>query len=208
VLQLACGLISRGGIVSGGALDHADDRIRQIGPQIAEPPADALRMSGFQRIDRAALHRYRAGEQEEQQDAETVDVGGHDGVVPVKQFRRHEQRRAGEHRRPGVVRHRLGTAEVHQDDPAAGLAHDVVRLDVAVQQTCRMQGGQRAAQVAADSGHLVRAHGAAVADDRGQRLPFDELHPDPDVLVVLIRAIDGDDVGVPDAREIARLRQR
>ena len=65
-----------------------------------------------------------------------------------------------------------------------------------------MQRGQRAAQVDADAGHFPRAHRTGVADHRGQRLALDELHPDADLLVVLIGAVDDDDVGVADAGEV------
>ena len=105
-------------------------------------------------------------------------------------------------------RQRLRPAEVHQDDSAAELAHDVVRLDVAVQQAGGVKRGQRAAEIDPDAGRLARTHRSGNADHRGQRLALDVFHPDSDLLVVLIGAMDDDDVRVADACEVARFGQR
>ena len=66
---------------------------------------------------------------------------------------RHVEGRPGE-----VARHRIVDAgqilagtEIHQDDAAALLAHHVVRLDVAVDEPCRMDGGKCAAEIEADA---------------------------------------------------------
>ena len=53
----------------------------------------------------------------------------------------------------------LSRAEVHQHQPAAGFAHDVLRLDVAVDQPGAVHRGHGAAQLAPDQRGLARAEG-------------------------------------------------
>ena len=99
--------------------------------------------------------------------------------------------------------HRPAGAEVHEDDAAALLAHDVVRLDVAVDEPLGVDGGERAAQRPADDDRLVGAVRAARVDLGGQRPPVHELHPQADPAVVLVGAVHDDDVRMLDAGEEA-----
>ena len=99
--------------------------------------------------------------------------------------------------------HQSAGAEVHEDDAAAFLAHHVVRLDVAVDQPLGVDGGERAAQRPADDDRLVGAVGAARVDLGGQRPAVHELHPQADTALVLVGAVDDDDVGMLDAGEYA-----
>ena len=59
-----------------------------------------------------------------------------------------------------------------------------------------------------DARHFARAHRAPLRHRIGQRLSLDELHPDADLLLGLLGAVDGDDVGVADAGEMLRFGQR
>jgi hypothetical protein len=103
---------------------------------------------------------------------------------------------------------RLRAAEIHQHRAPAGLAHHVVRLDVAVQQPGGVEGGERAAEIDADAGHLASAQRPGVADHRAQGPPFDAVHPDADAALVLVGAVDRHHIRVPDPGEVAGLAQR
>ena len=68
-----------------------------------------------------------------------------------------------------------------------------------------LQRRERSAQIDADTDDFPRAHRAALVHDVRECLPLDVLHPDADLPVDLLDAVDGDDVGVMDPREVARL---
>ena len=95
----------------------------------------------------------------------------------------------------------LAGAEVHQDDAAAGLAHDVLRLDVAVQQPGAVDGRERGADVEADERGLAGAERSACLTSLVERLAAHELGPEADPAIVLLGAVDLDDVLVPQPRE-------
>ena len=126
---------------------------------------------------------------------------------PSNNFGRHEQRRAGERRQAARVRG-PHAAEVHQNDASADLTHDVVRLDVAVEQSRSMKRRERPAQIDADtatSRALIVPRSRTIV---AQRLPLDELHPDADLLLDELGSVDGDDIRVAHAREMTRLVER
>ena len=190
-----------------GGPEHSGERVLEfagggdISPQdrhASRARRSARSMSGNRAADRAAasaarvcaartsaarpLDRQAAGEEIEQQHAEAVDIARW-RMPGCPRTARAPCRAACPTDLgvlPGVERPRA--AEVHQDDAPADLAHDVVRLDVAVQQAGGVERRQRAAQIDADAGHFARAHRPALADHRGERLALDELHPDADLL--------------------------
>ena len=89
-------------------------------------------------------------------------VGARSGV---EQLRRHVARRArhiGELIGIARLRREPARAEIHQHDAAAGFPHDVLRLDVAVQQTRGVHGAERRGHVRADARRL-RARSAGPA---------------------------------------------
>ena len=120
-------------------------------------------------------------------------------------------------RRPGEIVHRPGMpaaaieveilagAEVHQHRPPALFAHDIVRLDVAVQQAGAMHRGQRAAQVQTDQRGFTRAEGPVRAQQLGERAPLDQLHPESDAAADVIRPVDGRHVRMADCAPAAAL---
>ena len=69
-------------------------------------------------------------------------------------------------------------------------AHDVLRLDVAVQQAGGVNGRQRRAQVQADQRRFRGTERAARLDDLLERFAAHQLHPQADAAVVLLGAID------------------
>ena len=95
-------------------------------------------------------------------------------------------------------------AEVHEDDASAVFAHDVLRLDVAVDEAGAVHGGKRAAQIARQGSGLARAERAVRCSQRLERPAADELHPQADAAVADVGAMDGDHVRMADAGERAR----
>ncbi|ESU46197.1 hypothetical protein P376_5825 [Streptomyces sp. HCCB10043] len=91
----------------------------------------------------------------------------------------------------------LRDPEVGEHDPVAGAEHDVVRLDVPVQDADRVGGRQRVEDREADPGRLAGVQGAfleAVAERRAAH----QLHDDPRLAVLDHHVVDGDDGGVVD----------
>ena len=62
-------------------------------------------------------------------------------------------------------------------------------------ETGAVDGGDRAAQLAADERRLARAERPLRLEDGLERPPLDELHPQADAPVVLFGAVDRDDAG-------------
>ena len=176
-------------------------------PEIAQSNPAAGDVCGTNLGQRGSLNRQSSRKQIEQQHAETVGITRRGRRVPFEQFGRHVKRRSRQ-LCGGVPFNRTGAAEVHQHDAPADFAHDIVRLDVAMQQASRVERRQGAADVDADAGHFTGAHRSALLHDLGEGLPLDELHPDADALLVLLCAVDGDDVWMVDASEMLRLRPR
>ena len=126
----------------------------------------------------------------------------------LEQLRRHVERRARQRGARLARIERARPAEVHQHDAPADLAHHVLRLDVAVERpaACSADSARhRSMPMPATSRALI---GPRCATACGQRFSLDELHPDADLPVDLLRAVDGDDVGVADAGEMLRFGQR
>ena len=61
----------------------------------------------------------------------------------------------------------------------------------------------RAADLDADGHDLRFAEAGALFEDLLERLALHELHPQADAIGDLLRTVDGDDVGMADAREQA-----
>ena len=141
-------------------------------------------------------------DQVEQQHAQAVQIALHRGALAAEDLGREVERRADE---PIGARQLFAGAEIHQDDAAAALAHDVLRLDVAMQQAGAVHRRERRTQIEADEGRLAGAERASRLDGLLERLAAHELHPQADAAVVLLGAIHLDDVGVAHAREPARL---
>src|SRR6185436_14915362 len=97
---------------------------------------------------------------------EAVDIAPYRSRLALEQLRRHVQRRpcdAG--RLAGGLGRRLGPgAEVEHHDAAAGLAHHVRRLDVAMNEAGVMDRGESPTQALADDGRLLRAHRTVIPD--------------------------------------------
>ena len=116
-------------------------------------------------------------------------------------FRGQIERRAGD--RGGlhgfVVLEQQAGAEIHQHEPSALFADDVLRLDVAMDEAGGVDRRQRPAQVLAEQRRLAPAEGALPLEQLFEGVAADELHPQPDAAVVGVDAVHGDHVAVADA---------
>ena len=96
--------------------------------------------------------------------------------------------------------------EVEHLHVAVGADHDVLGLDVPVDDAGGVRGGERARHLPADVDR--RRERLRALDERAQRPPVDELLDDEELAVRrLADFVDGDDVGVVEGRGGARLAQ-
>ena len=152
---------------------------------------------------RPPRNRIFPGHDVEQEHAEAIDVGARRGWRSCEQLWSHIDRRAGQAAaRHGRLQLLTGT-EVHQDQSPAVFAHDVLRLDVAMNQSGAMHGGDRAAQLRQDRRRFAGAEGALLPDEILERAPLDQLHPYADAAVDAIGAVDRDHMRVAHASQEA-----
>src|SRR5262245_15796960 len=88
------------------------------------------------------------------------------------------------------------------------VTHDVLCLDITVEQTRLMNRRQRPADLHADLDHVGHRERADVAKLLFQRRAMNELHPYPDHVVNAVGTVDGDDIGMADAGEQPSLVDR
>ncbi len=96
-------------------------------------------------------------------------------------------------------------AEVGQHRAPVCIAHHVVRLDITVYQTGPMHGCQRISQIDPDANRSIDVEGSTLTQLLFERRSMDELHPDADLSVDTLGAVDGDDIGMTDARQQSAL---
>ena len=140
-----------------------------------------------------------------QQHTEAIEIRPLAGRRAVENLRREVQRRSGEIGQrvpPGPIDFASGP-KVHQDDASAVFAHDVLCLDVAMDEAGRVKRRQRAAQVDPDQRGFPRAERSALLEQLLERRTAHELHPQADALLVDRHAVHGDNVLMMHAREQA-----
>jgi hypothetical protein len=109
--------------------------------------------------------------------------------------------------RRGLARlEELREAEIEDFDLAVLVQHDVLGLEIAVDDPLLVRLGQRARDGPRDAQRLGDAEPAA-RHLRLQRGPLDELHRDVDAAVDLADVVDGGDVGVSHRRGGPRLAE-
>ena len=191
------------------ALDDVDEAFRQVRPQVVQALALAAIVHPPQLGQRPRDVGIRAGDEVEQEDAEAVDVALRRGVGAGEHFRREVERRAGDRRglHGFVVLEQQAGAEVHQHEPAALFADDVLRLDVAMDEAGGVDRGQRPAQILAEQRRFAPAERALSLQQLFEGVAADELHPQADAAVVGVDAVHGDDVAVADAGQEAAFVQ-
>jgi hypothetical protein len=100
----------------------------------------------------------------------------------------------------------VGEAEVHDADAVVAVDHDVVGLEVAMDEAGGVGGGDPAGGVLEGAQELGPAAGLG-AGPGVEALAGDELHGDPDAVDVGADVVDGDDVGVGELGEGLGLAQ-
>ena len=153
-----------------------------------------------QLLQRRGNDRKGARHEVEEHDADAVDVALDRRLLAAEDLGRQVERCTNEAAGTGEV---FAGTKVHQDDATAGFAHDVLRLDVAVQQPGVVDGGERGADVEADERGLARAERSARLDDLVERLAAYELGPEADPAIVFLGTVDLHHMLVPQAREAA-----
>ena len=102
----------------------------------------------------------------------------------------------------------MARAEVHENDAPAGLAHDVLRLDVPVEKARVVHRAERLREVGGDGRDFVRIESAALGQELLERPPLDEFRPDTDGIADIFGAVHCQHVLVTDACEEARFVYR
>ena len=118
----------------------------------------------------------------------------------LEDFGREVGRRARHCRGIGIVMEFVTGAEIAEDDAAARFLQDVLGLDVTVDEAGAMHGRERAAQLDADAGNLLRRERSALGELGLERPAFDELHPEAGAAVDALGAVDSGDVRMTHAR--------
>ena len=145
------------GIALQRAFDNPDKTRWQIGPAIGQRcplPARVHRGDGVKRL---AFDGIPHGHEVIQEHAEAIDVAGDGGGLTVENFGRQIERSPDQPRfRQQVIRPDLAGAEIHQDDAAAGFAHDVVRFDIAMEEARLVHGRDGATDIDPDERRFLR----------------------------------------------------
>ena len=161
-------------------------------------------VQGGDRVKRRTFDGIPAGHQVIQQDADTVDVAGDRCGMAGKQLGSQIQRRPDHSRvTQCIFGSSLAGAEVHQHDAAAGLAHDVLRLDIAMKDASFVDRRHGAADIDADERSLVTAEQSSCSKQSSQRQTLDPLHPQAEGSLVFIDSVHRDHVRVAHAGEQA-----
>ena len=188
-----------------GLLDHLRERQRQVGARVEQRPAGAPGVRRAQAIEIRAVDGVLRREQIEEQHADRVDVARDRRRLSRQELRRHV---GGGAARPGQGTAGVREPEVHQQDPAALLAHHVAGLDVAVDESRGMDCARCPADVEPDQRGFAWAKGALQGQKVRQRRALHEVAPEADPPVVLVHTEDRDDVRVSDPGHRPRLGQQ
>ena len=190
-------------------LDGAPEFIGHIGPHIGQLFDITGTMGRWSVFQRPAGHGMRGGEKMKQQHAKRIDVARLRRRATGEHLRREVQRRT---RVIAVARRRelqiMARAKVHENDAPAGLAHDVLRLDVAVEKAGVVHRGERLREVGGDGHDFVRIQSASLGQELLERTPLDEFGPDADGIADAFGAVHRQHVRVTDACQEARFVDR
>ena len=93
---------------------------------------------------------------------------------------------------------RLGQAKIHNQDAARLFAHDVLRLQITVDDAHIVCGGQRPAHLLDDNDCFMGRKLGSLVEDVGEILAIDILHGDELYAFCFAQVIDTNDVAVGD----------
>ena len=161
------------------------------------PFLGALEQAGHHAV---GLVGHLAGQQLIKDQAHREDVGTLVEILAQGLLRRHVVHGADQGAGLGhaVAFEGAGQAEIHHQHPAGLVAHDVLRLQVAVNDACAVRGFERAAGLLHDLDRFLGSKFSLLLHQAAQVLTLDELHGDELHAVGLAQVVDPDDVLVGD----------
>jgi hypothetical protein len=166
-------------------------------------------MRHHQVADRVALHRIVVGHQVVQQYAEAVDIAGNRRLGARQQLGCRIDRCADDPplRSAGVGAFLAGP-EVHKNQPSALFAHDVLSLDVSMNETRAVNSSQGSTELVADNASLSGAERTMALEHSLESEAANEFHPETDTAIVFTSAVDRYDIRVVHARQCSRFVQQ
>ena len=200
------------GILAEQAFDPLAERGREIGAMLGQRRQRMLQVGGGDQGSVVALEGHATGECLVVNDAEGVQIRAGVDQAAGEEFRGHGVHRAG----GGGVGHAAGGQRLRQakvdDLQVEGVVHvpeneQVAGLEVAVQQA-RLMGGADAGQGLAHQFAEILQGQRPLAQSLFQALALEHLHDQVGALAVLAVVEHGDEVGMADAVEPARLAQQ
>ena len=190
------------------ALDHGVERGRDLGDEVGRLRRRLGQVRPEARLVAVAAERHDAGEREEQQAAERVDVRAGVDALAADLLRRDIVERpdpvAGLGR-AGHAQRVLGQPEVGQIDVVLGGQEDIGGLDVAVHQTGRVGLVERRADLGHDPRRPLRVEVALAPHQAAHVVAGDVAHRDVGDPALVTRVVDRDHVRVIDRRRDLRL---
>ena len=202
LLQLTDASIAPDRIRVERPFDHAHEVLWHVRPQVTERLTTATSVRLLQLLHRRGDDRVFPGDEVEEHDADAIEIALDRRLLTAEDLGRQIERCPDETAGTGE---RLAGPEVHEDDAAPGLAHDVLSLDVAVQQPGAVNRRERGADVQSDECRLAGTELAAIGDELLERLASNELGPETDATVVLLGAVDLHDVLVAEPGQTSGL---
>ena len=158
-----------------------------------------------QAIQRVRFEGALAGEDLVEHQAERVNVAGRRDLLAGKLFGRHIGGRAV----ADLVRLNLAAQrrqpEIRNQDLAAAIEHDVGRLQIAMQHSLVVRGGEAGAQLARDFQGLVRGQTADAAHQRPEVFAIHVFHGQELHAVEFADVVNPADVGMGDLARDANL---
>ncbi len=146
--------------------------------------------------ERGALHGKVAGHQVVQQHPEAVDVASDRRLGAGQDLRRQIQGCAHDSPARARLGQSLARTEVHENQPSALLAHDVLRFDVSMDQTRIVNGSQRPTELVPDESSLAGAERPVVDQHLLERQTANKLHAKTDLIFMFFGPVHLDDVGM------------
>ena len=194
-------LIPQGEVDDEAALDDLLQVRRKLGVELLDRLRRALRPRHHDLERGRAAEGNRAGGHLVEDHAEREDVGLRADRLALDLLGRHVERRADDRAR---LRHSrllggLGQAEVGDVHVIGGVDHDVLGLQVAVDDALVVRGLEAFRRLAEDAQEALGRQLALLLQDRGQVPPVDELHRQELDAVALAEIEDAQDVGVRHA---------
>jgi len=185
------------------AQDHVRQRCRRIGVDGARigglglDPHQQLRDGGV------AVKWHRASDHLVEDQAEGVEIDAVIDLAARYLLRRHVAWRAQQLAAAGHVgrrRQRLRQAEIRDVGGAGSIDQDVVRLQIAMDDTFSVGGGEGLRDLAADRDGTIERQPALAAEDAVQILAIHEGHGDELEAVDFSQVVDAENVLVRDLR--------